>query len=556
MRVTPYAAVLSCAGLAAAFASELPAQATQFVDRVVVNPAPLPGVPLVLVANSLAGDVDNNGYPDLVINENRWNGLVLDPGLASPAQFQNRMLIASTSSNALAPFLVDLDVDGNLDLVVRAAAGGSLAAQVAYGNGDGTFQAFAVWQNLTVSTLPAWADVTGDGRPDMVGTSGNCVATVPFTGTMGEIYVNNPSGPPIHHALTFTFGGGSRSGFQTYGAGEQGIAIGDVTDDGVNDMVFFRGMNSFPFAVEFVAGSTTGTFSAPQVISSGWGVGGMVLMAHGDLDGDGRMDVFGSADGEYVVCYGHPVSVLEPPVPVPIDIPSGYAHWSGAHLADFDSDGYKDILLSVNSGFPPPASSRMLLKRGLGNRMFSPHQHLDWMTTQADGVRMQQSAVADFDLDGDADIFFADDIYSPTDPQQLFLLENRTRFGEGCAGVFGIPASFAGTASPGNLSMEFGLSGAAPSSVALALMSTTPGASSAGCTLLIDPASLVLPTGPFGIVGTDAVGNAALQFPLPGVVEIVGLGLVSQWAVQDPNGGFVPSTTAFSLSGGRTTVIY
>lgn len=527
----------------------LPAQQTQFVQKETFQFHLPQG--LGITGPVVTGDVDNSGYPDVIMVS--WGRAVLwlDPWSMTNTQLQNpTVAISAADRRGLA--LMDQDGDGNLDLIT-----GYTTTSVAYGNGDGTFQPSVVWHSGGIGSLAAWGDVNGDGLLDTVSAMGT--TGWPGVNVLGEIRVSNPSAPPTRTTLNFSVAGGAGSYTQPAGPGQNGIAIGNLNDDGADDMIFMRGRSNQLYGIELVMGSASGSFSQPQVLLTPWqsNYQSWSLVDKGDIDGDGRMDLLLSTDLGHAVLFGHPTLGLGAIVDIPSSYPAGFFRQRNARLADCDSDGQLDIAFTVKS-YPGGVTTEQLhLIRGLGNRMFGAQPIADWVMSGISHTYRLQLALGDLDQDGDLDFFLnaADGLTPPFDTH-CFLVNNRSKLGGGCAGVAGIPASQAGQATPGNQNFEISTTGAAPNSIAVALMSLGLAPLASGCDILVDTNALIAPSGGYGFVQTDASGKASLPVPLPGGPALLGLTLYTQWAVIDATSSFTAFGIPFAMSGAGAIRIY
>lgn len=103
---------------------------------------------------SSAGDVNNDGIDDLVLGESLLLG-------SSTRQF-TRISYAATNSDEIPSGLVDLDADGNLDIIKKTYAG----LLIRLGNGDGTFaNERSLMTSASGNAVPG--DFNGDGNTDV-----------------------------------------------------------------------------------------------------------------------------------------------------------------------------------------------------------------------------------------------------------------------------------------------------------------------------------------------------------------------------------------------------
>lgn len=184
--------------------------------------------------------------------------------------------------------VLDLTGDGRADIL----GFGDMGVWVARGNGDGTFADFRMVLRAFGYVEGGWTqhhqrvlvDVTGDGRPDIVGFSdaGVMVAISSGDGTfqapkMGVAHFGSASGGwlPSRHPRV----------------------LADVTGDGRPDIVGFADAG-----VVVSRNNGDGTFAEPRLVLGAFGykAGGWLVEKHPrmlvDLTGDGRADIVGFAD--------------------------------------------------------------------------------------------------------------------------------------------------------------------------------------------------------------------------------------------------------------------
>jgi hypothetical protein len=192
-------------------------------------------------------------------------------------------------------FLADLTGDGRADIVGFGEAG----VWAALNNGNGTFQA----PQLVVANFGyqagGWrverhprllADLTGDGRADIIG----------FGGAGVWVALNNGNGTFQAPQLVVANFGYNAGGWRVE---QHPRFVADVTGDGRADIVGFGNAG-----VWISRNNGNGTFQIPQMMTPnfGYNAGGWRVERHprfvADLTGDGKADIVGfGEDGVWVL---------------------------------------------------------------------------------------------------------------------------------------------------------------------------------------------------------------------------------------------------------------
>ncbi|UCG15774.1 MAG: VCBS repeat-containing protein [Phycisphaerales bacterium] len=163
----------------------------------------------------------------------------------------------------------DVDNDGDLD-VGSVSFGCCAGIHVYRNNGDGTWTQSYGFTGGNSNMVFAFGDVNGDGHADFAAAHGT-----------GTIWLGDGTG-------SFTQGNGNLPSSST---GLRGVALGDVTDDGCDDLAFVNGSG----------GLDVWTWIAPSVWQEVSGAlpasGSFDLAQIADMDLDGHGDVVAFASG-------------------------------------------------------------------------------------------------------------------------------------------------------------------------------------------------------------------------------------------------------------------
>ena len=112
-------------------------------------------------------DIDSNGYPDILLSVRSPQGLIILLNEDGGSTFST-VVVCNTQENYQRPLILDLDSDGDSDIVEAVLS--EINDFIWYeNNGSLDFTMHVIEQNYTqVGTFCA-LDITGNGRPDVVG---------------------------------------------------------------------------------------------------------------------------------------------------------------------------------------------------------------------------------------------------------------------------------------------------------------------------------------------------------------------------------------------------
>ena len=332
-------------------------------------------------------DLDGDGDNDLVVADASGQGLVTYANLGD-GTFGPPQLLQNVGSlgfmGALELDVADIDGDG----IVDVAAVSPVVEKLSWwrSNGDGTF---GVEQTIATGIAGALeviaADFDGDGDADLA-TSASDANSVDLHENLGGGLFAAPV--PV---LTGFFG-------------PRGLAVGDMDGDGLADLVVCAEISE---QVVRLRNLGNGGFVNQGPVSLGLGRQAKVVLS--DYDGDGRLDVLASNPLQGWVTLTRNTSGGFAPAGV-LFVHGGAF---GLAAADFDYDGDPDVAVTgIGGGF-------VRTYENLGNQTFAaPIDH--------PGFKDFPWAVAFADIDGDQDL---DLVTSARAAGKLFMNRNESTLG-------------------------------------------------------------------------------------------------------------------------------
>ena len=374
--------------------------------------------------NLAAGDLNNDGKQDLVLNDGSEVSVYLSNGDGS---FTAGAVYASTSDVGYVT-VTDLDGDGNADVYVGLANGGyfggdQFSLQSAYalmGNGDGTLEGAPALPFLYNGNNIA--DVNNDGVLDGVGFSGNT-----YTGTAAfTTYLGNQNGTFTQQS-TLQLSPATVSGRPCYFGGIDSYALGDVNGDGYADIVYLvPDCNSGGIFLATAKGD--GSFNAPVFVQSVLpGVEPSINSIQiADFNHDGKADVAyiyqsvstdgTTTNGGFAVQLGNGDGTFKAPQVVQTASTAGTGvatpYTQVAAVGDINGDGSPDVFVTIQSvcnTSPCTADIAFQLYVGNGDGTFKSPYNMPTDPAVPGGLQdsFSQIILADMNGDGHPDVVAA-----------------------------------------------------------------------------------------------------------------------------------------------------
>jgi uncharacterized protein (TIGR03437 family) len=323
--------------------------------------------PFTSIVGLAAGDFNKDGKLDLAVsdNTNATVSILLGDGTGKfPTEYDYAagygVYMAGYGVGTLNAvgtiFAMDLDGDGNLDVVVASGHPDVLTATpyvsdamvVFFGRGDGTLIGPPAYHTGSGINTVAVADFNGDGKPDMAAASGSLWILL------------SSGGGNFRTPVSINLGSGVSA---------DGLAAADLNGDGKQDLVVgdFNGNG-----VYVLLGNGDGTFQAPVR----YPVGGKVTsIAIADFNGDGKPDI--AVCGAYYntgatagILLGNGNGTFQP-----IANLSGTTNPVSLTVGDFNNDGKPDLAIADQGTWPSnlatlPTGGGVAVYLGKGNGSF------------------------------------------------------------------------------------------------------------------------------------------------------------------------------------------
>ena len=359
-------------------------------------------------------DYDDDGDLDLYMTHREaGNQLFRNNGGGSFTDVTSSAGVADASGDGAGVAVADYNNDGCIDMYLANAYGDAFYEN----NCDGTFTNIYAGSGLEASeerrgTSASWGDYNNDGYVDLYVANHMPAANAAFTGDseLDYLYHNNGDG-------TFTDVSDMLLGLDRVG---RSFIAGwtDHDNDGDLDIVTIRdcpfGQNSGPMRLYRNDGGTNGTSDwtftqIAEVVNVDWCQNGMGI-AIGDYNRDGWMDLFFTDNGagtdafpkerNGAVLLRNDNGVFTETTDA-ANVDNNLFSW-GANFFDYDNDMFQDLYMVAGAMAPENLAESQLWNNdgdGTFTNVSGSSGGLD------DPANTRTSAFADYDEDGDLDMF-------------------------------------------------------------------------------------------------------------------------------------------------------
>lgn len=311
----------------------------------------------------VTADFNNDGRVDIAVANRLANTITIIK--STPPTTFTASTISSGGNSPIDLAAADLNHDGDIDLVAANYTSGTAA--VLLGNGDGSFQTphpYAIGGSFTASSV-AIGDLNDDTYPDLVVAStiennvsvlighgdGTFAAAVPYAVSTypASVAIADLTGDGKKDILVARFGNFGNEGlgvlrgrgdgtfdpvlnYATTGSSPHAVAAADLNGDGQPDVALAGDTQVLVWL------NTGGGALAGPVAYDAQLFGAQRIVAR-DIDGDGRVDLAAGGRDDIAVLFGTGGGAFAPAV----SITAGSHPWSVA-VVDFDGDSRPDLV--------------------------------------------------------------------------------------------------------------------------------------------------------------------------------------------------------------------
>jgi len=291
------------------------------------------------LANALMlGDATGDGRLDVVARDTNGTVLVYPHNGATGTNFWTSIVTGATGFGVGERLeLADVTADGRPDIIARSE-NGSLRVHPGLGTSAGAMwsasNSFAAGTGFEYAVGLLVGDVDGDGRPDLAGRLGS--------GQNLFILPNNTS--TTGNPWTSLRAAGTEWGFAST------ILVEDVDGDKRQDLlVLDRAAANGTLWIYRNNGAATGNpWPTRYFAGTGWNIFNMIFA--GDVTGDGKADIVGRQPGGDLYAYPGNGATAGFPWDPRVWVGSNWQHATHLALEDIDRDGIADLVDLENDG--------------------------------------------------------------------------------------------------------------------------------------------------------------------------------------------------------------
>jgi hypothetical protein len=320
-------------------------------------------------------DFNGDNIPDLAVANSVGNSVSILLGVGNGTFHPATNISAGAYPQTVA--VGKFTSDGHFDLVVADGSGNNVS--ILLGDGDGTFQPAVQYASGAKTTAAVVANMNGDANQDLV------IANADLLPGQVTILYGNGDGT-FQSALHY----GGVPGGQPALQNPQGITTADFNCDGKPDLAV---ANAGSNTVTLLLGNGNGTFQTGQSSSTDSHPVGIITA---DFNHDGLADlaVVNSLSGDVTV-------LLSNSTCTGFNAPVNYSLGAGVNpvslaAADFNGDGYPDIVVADAGSSTSPGGVIVLLNSGSGT--------FGTPISSAAGTNPNFVAAADFNGDHKQDV--------------------------------------------------------------------------------------------------------------------------------------------------------